>query len=409
MSDSEDSARLERLFRDALAAPPARGGATATAASKVAKQDSRTRSDDADEAIASVPTARTAEGRRCHACGTIQPIKRITCPTCYKREFQPVISKGGKSLVHRMAMIGLAGCGKTVYLAQLFAHLQDDVNLNPAVPWSVNLETVGARRFVETSRTLIRRGEWPLKTADLTRQEIHAAVKDKGGGRTIQILISDVSGDTVQRFFSQNDRAIASPDEAKYLAHVFNAQSILLLIDGNRLTQRDAWDIEGFLAMYEREHGITDEAKDVWLSIVITKADELDRPDASPEEVARECLRGTFARLQECFHWVRVFLVSAAGKTLIGPDGRRMPDPFATPVGLHEPLAWVLEGIQAYDAVRRAERVERQHGADDEQAARLWLEQETLRRGRVRRRLVGLGVALAAGLTALATLWAFWR
>lgn len=407
MSDSEDSARLERLFRDALSTPPAKGGATATAP-KVAKQAPRRKPDEGDEAVATVPV-RPTEGRRCHACGTIQPIKRITCPTCYKREFQPVISKGGKSLVHRMAMIGLAGCGKTVFLAQLFAHLQDDVNLNPAVPWSVNLETVGARRFVETSRGLIRRGEWPQKTADLTRQEIHASVRDKGGGRPIQILISDVSGDTVQRFFSQNDRAIASPDEAKYLAHVFNAQSILLLIDGNRLTQRDAWDIEGFLAMYEREHGITDEAKDVWLSIVITKADELDRPDASPEEVARECLRGTFARLQECFHWVRVFLVSAAGKTLIGPDGRRLPDPFATPVGLHEPLTWILEGIHAYDAVRRAERVERQHGADDEQAAKLWLQQEALRRGRVRRRMVGLVVALAAGLTALASLWSLWR
>jgi hypothetical protein len=328
-------------------------------------------------AAVSIVEKREETTRTCPGCGEKLPLKRITCPACYRRDFAPVLGKGKKGLAHRMAILGLAGCGKTVFLTQLFWFLEEDAYDNPAFPWTVRLETAGARRFIQEGRARFNAGQWPLKTSAFSEQAVHASVRNDQTGRKFQLLINDVSGESVQKFFSNADRPEDDPEHAAYLAHLFNSQSFLLLLDAKRLTRRDAWDIDGFANMFAKEHGIDAEPKDLWLSLVITKADELEESYSTPEELARGCLRGTFSRLEECFRYISVFVVSAAGQVIPNPAGKEpptLPDPYALPVGIHEPLAWILEGVENYDDDRQDRKRQRLEQHETSQIERDWEE-----------------------------------
>ena len=372
MSRRDDSQRLDRLFEAAL-------GGAASGAAPTALSDAPPPPAPLDPATILLESTESAE-RRCPRCRQVLELKRITCASCYTLDFAPVLTKGQRSLVHRMAIVGLAGCGKTVLLTQLFWHLWHDANGNPAFPWDVQLETASTRRFVQEGRERIANGLWPLKTAELASEAIFAAVRPRAGGKRFKLLITDISGETVQKFFSQADRPEADDARAANLAHLFNAQSIVLLLDANRLTDRNAWDIDGFLDMYAREHGIDDEPKEVWVSLVITKSDELPPDHPEPEALARQYLRGTYSRLRECFKHVDVFLVSAAGKTVLGTPGTAggagvQPDPYALPVGVLDPLRWILSGIEAYDLEREARSRTRLEALEEQQIQASWEQQ----------------------------------
>ncbi len=368
MTRPDDPETLRALFAQALA----ESGEDIAPVDASAPPAERPRARETGAAVSVVEKERETT-RTCPTCKAELPLARVTCPACYQRDFAPVLGKGEKTLVHRMATLGLAGCGKTVFLTQLFWFLEEDAYDNPAFPWRVRLETAGARRFIQEGRERIQAGQWPLKTSAFSEQAVHASVRS-ASGRRFQLLINDVSGESVQKFFSQADRPQDDPEHAAYLGHLFNSQSFLLLLDAKRLTRRDAWDIDGFANMFAREHGIEAEPKDLWLALVITKADELEETYATPEELARSCLRGTFSRLEECFRHIAVFAVSAAGKVIEHPGGEppSLPDPYALPVGVHEPLAWVLEGIERYDDERRERRHQRLSEQEEAELAREW-------------------------------------
>ncbi|RMG17527.1 MAG: hypothetical protein D6731_03950, partial [Planctomycetota bacterium] len=151
--------------------------------------------------------------RKCPTCGAPLPLQSVTCRSCYRRDFAPVLHGPGRSLLHRMAILGLAGCGKTVFLTQLFWFLEEDAFDNPDFPWRVRLETAAARRFIAEGRERIVHGQWPLKTSAFEEQAIHVSVHSQKTDRRIQLLINDVSGESIQRFFSSADRPQDDPAE----------------------------------------------------------------------------------------------------------------------------------------------------------------------------------------------------
>lgn len=281
-------------------------------------------------------------------------------------------------VVQRVAVIGRAGSGKSVFLARLFRHLHDEVNQNPAASWTVEIVSAEDRLSVAETEDVLRRSEWPTRSADF----LVATVRERGTGK---------------RHLLQMSEAFLESAGAGALDH----PTVMLLIDGARLEAPDTWDLEEFLALHEADRGHADQPGASWLALVFTKADEFASLDVAPEQIARTYAPGvTLTRLRRCFRWVRVFAVSAVGKTLVGSDGQRLPDPHGVPVGLQEPLMWLLEGRKAYEAERQARTVERQHAADDAKSETLWAKQEAVRRARARRRRIGVAIILAAAVAA---------
>lgn len=281
-------------------------------------------------------------------------------------------------VTQRVAVIGRAGSGKSVFLARLFKHFQEDVNLNPAASWTVDIAAADDKLSVDETEDQLRRSEWPIGPADF----VVATARERTTGRMHQLLLSEASLDS----------AGVRPLDTRW---------VMLLIDGAQVDAPEAWELDEFLGRLEMGNQHSGLPRASWLALVITKADEFASIDAAPEQTARSCVpEATLTRLRRCFRWVRVFAVSAVGKTLAVPDGQRLPDPHGVPVGLQEPLVWLLEGRKAYEAERQARTVERQHAADDGESETLWAKQEAVRRARARRRRVGVAIILAAAVAA---------
>lgn len=281
-------------------------------------------------------------------------------------------------VTQRVAVIGRAGSGKSVFLARLFKHFQEDVNLNPAASWTVDIAATDDKLSVDETEDQLRRSEWPIGPADF----VVATARERTTGRMHQLLVSEASLDS----------AGVRPLDTRW---------VMLLIDGARVDAPEAWELDEFLGRLEMGNQHSGLPRASWLAMVITKADEFASIDAAPEQTAMSGLpEATLTRLRRCFRWVRVFAVSAVGKTLAAPDGQRLPDPHGVSVGLQEPLMWLLEGRKAYETERQARTVERQHAADDGESETLWAKQEAVRRARARRRRVGVAIILAAAVAA---------
>ncbi len=251
----------------------------------------------------------------------------------------------------KVAIVGVEGSGKTVMLAglgELYSHSDENgYFLGPK-----NYQTAS---YVAEKIARMRRGEWPMATADDVMQGLDWTLRQRRGDHerprdVCEVSCLDFAGEVYRLAFGI--RQGAAPDEMQeevneLLSYVRNADDLIVLINlrdviangiGDRRVQEAMWITKSILdtALGEGDGKAAPRA-----AIVLSQADSYaDTIKACGG--ARGVLQKYLPHVAAQYGWLDVFAVRAVDKTVLDDDGKAVPAADFTTKGLLPIMRWIL-------------------------------------------------------------------
>ncbi len=253
----------------------------------------------------------------------------------------------------KVAIVGVEGSGKTVMLAglgELYSHADENgYFLGPK-----NYQTAS---YVAEKIVRMRRGEWPVATADDVMQgldwTLRQRVSDHERPRDVcEVSCLDFAGEVYRAAFgiSQNAPSHLGDEVLALKDYIHAADSVIVLINLRDIivsgeheprVQEAMWVTNGILsyALENRSGGRTPRA-----AIVLSQADsyaETIRVCGGPKGVLAKYL----PHVANNYYWLDIMAVSAVDKTVLDDNGNVVPAPDFQPTQLRMIMDWILDDM----------------------------------------------------------------
>lgn len=248
-----------------------------------------------------------------------------------------------------IALLGVRGSGKTVYATMLFAYLRthetERISFRP-----YGTET---RQRVTEYHSLLQSREWPPRTTTASVFHYGAVATLRYGlfKNDYKILIPDYEGEDTEAIAKMSSMKEAYRSD--FFRQVVESDAVMLLVDCEFLLTAGGTEIDKFEnamisaveEMVEQKGVPGGTRMKAPLAIIFTKADVLLSEAERSDVVERKASR-LIAFCNRICKNVRIFQVSAVGG--VTEDG--LPAAELRPVGIADPLVWLLSRIGGFPA-----------------------------------------------------------
>ena len=254
-----------------------------------------------------------------------------------------------KEKMKKVAIVGVEGSGKTVMLACL-GELYTRPDEHGYFLRPENFETAA---YVTDKITRMRKGEWPMATAEDAMQGLNWTLcrRRSGGGKpeeVCKISFLDFAGEVYRAAFGirkGEDEALS--DEIDQLnEYISEADDLIVLINlrdvidkgvSDKRVQESVWITSSILdTVFNGSAG-----KGPRASIAITQADSY-ADTIRTYGGARGVLAEYLPHVSNSYDWLDIYDVTAVDKTVLDDDGNSIPAPDFKPVGLQVLMNWII-------------------------------------------------------------------
>ncbi|MGB0385170.1 MAG: TRAFAC clade GTPase domain-containing protein [Ardenticatenaceae bacterium] len=242
-----------------------------------------------------------------------------------------------------IALVGPPNAGKTVYLTMLYKELEtkeiEGLSFSP----------YGSRTIEVVARNIARmeQGEFPPPTPmeSSFRYEAVASFSRRFITQKYRIQISDYAGEHLKEFDDADEMWLHHTD---YFEYVVSADALLFMLDCETLLNGDSIPhLQSILVatvhtFIERRRSDPTKPSDVPVALLFSKSDVLSSKE-DIEKITSQVSR-LIAVCKKRFRYFRYFLVSSVGVTPkeFNDKGDPIPPPDMEPIGVVEPLIWLL-------------------------------------------------------------------
>ena len=254
----------------------------------------------------------------------------------------------------KVAIVGVEGSGKTVMLAglgELYSHTDENGHfLAPK-----NYQTAS---YVSDKIARMRRGEWPMATAEEALQGLDWTLKQRQGDRQrpkdiCEVSCLDFAGEVYRLAFGIRQGAVPDnlADEVLSLKdYIRDADDLIVLINLRDIivqgvheprVQEAMW-ITNEILSYALDN--TDGYKTPRAAIVLSQADSYAATIHSCGG-AKEVLAKYLPHVANNYGWLDIMAVSAVDKTTLDDNGDMVPAPDFQPTQLRRIMDWITAGI----------------------------------------------------------------
>ena len=249
----------------------------------------------------------------------------------------------------KVAIVGVEGSGKTVMLACL-GELYTTPDEHGYFLRPENFETAA---YVTDKITRMRKGEWPMATAEDAMQGLNWTLcrRQSGGGmpeEVCKISFLDFAGEVYRAAFGirkGEDESLS--DEIDQLnEYISEADDLIVLINlrdvidkgvSDKRVQESVWITSSILdTVFNGSAG-----KGPRASIAITQADSY-ADTIRTYGGARGVLAEYLPHVSNSYDWLDIYDVTAVDKTVLDDDGNSIPAPDFKPVGLQVLMNWII-------------------------------------------------------------------
>ena len=258
----------------------------------------------------------------------------------------------------KVAIVGVEGSGKTVMLACL-GELYTRPDEHGYFLRPENFET---QAYVTDKITRMRKGEWPMATADDAMQGLNWTLcrRVQGGGRpeeVCRISFLDFAGEVYRAAFGirKGEDESLSDEIDQLKSYISEADDLIVLINlrdvidkgvSDKRVQESVWITSSILdTIFNQSAGKVPRA-----SIAITQADSY-ADTIRTYGGARGVLSEYLPHVSNSYDWLDVYDVTAVDKTVLDDDGNSIPAPDFKPAGLQVLMNWIIN-LQEEDSNR---------------------------------------------------------
>ena len=253
----------------------------------------------------------------------------------------------------KVAIVGVEGSGKTVMLAglgELYSHSDENgYFLGPK-----NYQTAS---YVAEKIARMRRGEWPMATADDVMQGLDWALRQRRGDHerprdVCEVSCLDFAGEVYRAAFGirQSAPPHLGDEVLKLKDYIRAADGVIVLINLRDVivrgeheprVQEAMWITNGILsyALEERSGRKAPRA-----AIVLSQADsyaDTIKACGGPKGVLAKYL----PHVANNYYWLDIMAVSAVDKTVLDDNGNVVPAPDFQPTQLRMIMDWILDDM----------------------------------------------------------------
>ncbi len=253
----------------------------------------------------------------------------------------------------KVAIVGVEGSGKTVMLAglgELYSHSDENgYFLGPK-----NYQTAS---YVAEKIARMRRGEWPMATADDVMQGLDWTLRQRRGDHerprdVCEVSCLDFAGEVYRAAFGirQSAPPHLGDEVLKLKDYIRAADGVIVLINLRDVivrgeheprVQEAMWITNGILsyALEERSGRKAPRA-----AIVLSQADsyaDTIKACGGPKGVLAKYL----PHVANNYYWLDIMAVSAVDKTVLDDNGKVVPAPDFQPTQLRMIMDWILEDM----------------------------------------------------------------
>ena len=253
----------------------------------------------------------------------------------------------------KVAIVGVEGSGKTVMLAglgELYSHSDENgYFLGPK-----NYQTAS---YVAEKIARMRRGEWPMATADDVMQGLDWTLRQRRGDHerprdVCEVSCLDFAGEVYRAAFGirQSAPPHLGDEVLKLKDYIRAADGVIVLINLRDVivrgeheprVQEAMWITNGMLSVALEERS---GRKAPRAAIVLSQAD-------SYAETIKACggPKGVLAKylpdVANNYYWLDIMAVSAVDKTVLDDNGNVVPAPDFQPTQLRMIMDWILDDM----------------------------------------------------------------
>lgn len=253
----------------------------------------------------------------------------------------------------KVAIVGVEGSGKTVMLAglgELYSHSDENgYFLGPK-----NYQTAS---YVAEKIARMRRGEWPMATADDVMQGLDWTLRQRRGDHerprdVCEVSCLDFAGEVYRAAFGirQSVPPHLGDEVLKLKDYIRAADGVIVLINLRDVivrgeheprVQEAMWITNGILsfALEERSGRKAPRA-----AIVLSQADsyaDTIKACGGPKGVLAKYL----PHVANNYYWLDIMAVSAVDKTVLDDNGNVVPAPDFQPTQLRMIMDWILDDM----------------------------------------------------------------
>ena len=253
----------------------------------------------------------------------------------------------------KVAIVGVEGSGKTVMLAGL-GELYARPNEGGCFLSPKNYQTAS---YVAEKIARMRRGEWPMATAEDVMQGLDWTLRQRQGNgqrpkNLCEVSCLDFAGEVYRYAFVREDATPANlEDEVRSLKdYVRAADDLIVLINLRDIIVRGEYDPRVQEAMWITNailsYALDDQTvrKPPRAAIVLSQADsyaDTIRSCGGPAGVLAKYL----PHVSSNYDWLDILAVSAVDKTIMDDNGNIVPAPDFQPTPLSVIMDWIQGGI----------------------------------------------------------------
>ena len=273
-----------------------------------------------------------------------------------KEDYDNLMSK--MSNLHRIAIVGVEGSGKTVMLVGL-ADLYSRPDENG---YFLAANDFNTSAYVAELMGRLRSGIWPAATADDAFQGLEWTLRrrsDNGGRPTdiCELSCLDFPGEVYRKAFvdAKGERSAEMQRQIESLwNYIERADCLIVLVNlgdvithglSNRRVHESIWVTSGILkeALKERPGRVVPKA-----AIVLSQADNYGATIKACGG-AKGTLEKYLPDVYYSYDWLDILAACSIDKTRLDDDGKVVPDPSFTAEGLRPIMDWLLGHEQSRD------------------------------------------------------------
>ncbi len=254
----------------------------------------------------------------------------------------------------KVAIVGVEGSGKTVMLAglgELYSHPDED-------GYFLAPKNYVTASYVAEKIARMRRGEWPVATAEDVMQGLDWTLKLRQDERqrpqdVCEVSCLDFAGEIYRLAFGIRQGAVPSDlaDEVSELKrYIRNADDLIVLINLRDIivqgaheprVQESMWITNEILSYALDEKG---GRKGPRAAIVLSQADSYADTIAACRG-PRGILAKYLPHVANNYSWLDILAASAVDRTILDDDGNQVPSPDFQPEKLRVIMGWIRAGL----------------------------------------------------------------
>jgi hypothetical protein len=281
----------------------------------------------------------------CYVCDGGNSFDAEYCRHCLAPMALAHQSNSQKVRPQMVAVLGMSGAGKTVYLGMLMDMLSKQTK-----PLQILARGAFSISLQQKTSMALSQGDFPSKTPNEPDHWnwVHCQVRSKYHRRPVEIIVPDMAGEAVLE-------EIEHPRTYPVIRSVLSkCSAVAILIDAIRMQSgehdQDHFSMKILTFLSELETTVKNSWTDRPVALILTKADQCENCFEDPAAFAKTHAAGMWQHCHERFPIYKIFATGVAGacayRNVLGENRRRVPLRIE-PRGIVEPFDWLIANVRA--------------------------------------------------------------